>query len=81
MIIRILGSNVTDCDRLAKAAREAVADLTLHATIETVTDPRAITRYGVRSTPALMVDGRLVVSGRVPSAAEIQALLAVAPAS
>ncbi len=51
------------------------------ATIETVTDRREIARYGVRVTPALVVDQRVVVSGRVPTSAELQAMLAVAPAS
>lgn len=81
MIIKVLGRDQESCQVLAAAVRQAVHDLTLHATIEEITDARTIVGFGVRSTPALVVDGKVVVSGRVPTAAEVQALLAVAPAS
>jgi small redox-active disulfide protein 2 len=81
MIIKVLGRDQESCQALATAVRQAVHDLTLHATIEEITDARTIVGFGVRSTPAIVVDGKVVVSGRVPTAAEVQALLAVAPAS
>jgi small redox-active disulfide protein 2 len=81
MIIKVLGRDQESCQALATAVSQAVHDLTLHATIEEITDPRTIVGFGVRSTPALVVDGKVVVSGRLPTAAEVQALLAVAPAS
>ncbi|HEU4511478.1 MAG TPA: thioredoxin family protein [Nocardioidaceae bacterium] len=81
MIIKILGTDTRTNEALERAVRQAVHDLTLHATIETVTDRREIARFGVRSMPALVVAERVVVSGRVPTSAELQALLAVAPAS
>lgn len=81
MIIKVLGRDQESSQALATAVRQAVHDLMLHATIEEVTDPRTIVAFGVRSTPALVVDGKVLVSGRVPTAAEVQALLAVAPAS
>jgi len=81
MIIKVLGRDQESCQALATAVRQAVHDLTLHATIEEITDARTIVAFGVRSTPALVVDGKVLVSGRVPTAAEVQALLAIAPAS
>ena len=81
MIIKVLGRDQESCQALATAVRQAVHDLTLHATIEEITDARTIVGFGVRSTPAIVVDGKVVVSGHVPTAAEVQALLAVAPAS
>lgn len=81
MIIKILGPGCKNYQNLEKAVRQAVDDLALHATVEKVTDYPTIVGYGVMSTPGLVVDERVVLSGRVPSAAEVQALLAVAPAS
>ncbi len=81
MMIEILGTDPGSSQDLEKSVRQAVYDLALHATIETISDRREIARHGVRSTPALVVDGRVVVAGRVPTSAEVQALLAVAPAS
>jgi small redox-active disulfide protein 2 len=80
MIIKVLGPGCKNCINLEKATRQAVGDLGLVATIEKVTDYRTIVGYGVMSTPALVVDEKVVVSGRVPTAAEIQALLAAVPA-
>lgn len=81
MIVTILAPSEQALQALDRAVRQALRDLTLVASIEHVTDPRAIARHGVRNPPAVMVDGRLVLSGRVAGAAELQALLAVAPAS
>lgn len=81
MIIKVLGRDQESSQALATAVRQAIHDLMLHATIEEITDPRAIAGFGVRSTPALVVDDKVLLSGRLPTAAEVQALLAVAPAS
>ena len=75
MIIKVLGPGCNNCKNLEKATREAVANLGLDATIEKVEDYGQIASYGVMSTPALVVDEVVVVSGRVPRASEIQALL------
>ncbi|HSJ20102.1 MAG TPA: thioredoxin family protein [Nocardioidaceae bacterium] len=80
MIVKILGPGCKNCVALERVTRQAVDDLGLVATVGKVTDYREIVGYGVMSTPALVVDGRVVVSGRVPTVAEIQALLATAPA-
>lgn len=75
MIIKILGSGCTNCVNLERVTREAVADLGIEAQIEKVTDYPAIISYGVMSTPGLVVDEKVVLSGRVPTAAKVRELL------
>ena len=75
MLIKILGPGCKNCANLEKATRQAVADLGVQATIEKVTDYAQIASYGVLRTPGLVVDEQLLVSGRVPDAKEIAALL------
>jgi len=80
MIIKVLGPGCSNCKNLERVTREAVDGLGLDATIEKVEDYAAIMGYGVMSTPALVVDEKVVVSGRVPKVAEIRELLAPAAA-
>ena len=75
MIIKVLGPGCTNCVNLERVTRQAVADLGIEATIEKVTDYPTIVGYGVMSTPALVVDEQLVLSGRVPTAAAVRNLL------
>lgn len=75
MLIKVLGPGCANCKRLEERTREAVASLGLDAEIEKVTDYADIAGYGVMKTPGLVVDERLVVSGRVPTTREIAALL------
>ena len=76
MIIKILGPGCTNCVNLERVTRQAVADLGLDAQIEKVTDYAAILGYGVMSTPGLVVDDKVLMSGRVPTAAKVRELLA-----
>ncbi|HEX7535700.1 MAG TPA: thioredoxin family protein [Dermatophilaceae bacterium] len=75
MIIKILGSGCTNCVNLERVTRQAVADLGIDAEFEKVTDYPAIIGYGVMSTPGLVVDEKVVLSGRVPTAAKVRELL------
>ena len=75
MIIKVLGPGCANCKALERATRQAAAELGLDATIEKVTDFATIAGYGVMSTPALVIDERLVLSGRVPTAAQVRDLL------
>jgi small redox-active disulfide protein 2 len=75
MIIKVLGPGCTNCKNLERVTREAVTALGLDATIEKVEDYPTIVGYGVMSTPALVIDEVVVLSGRVPQATEIRALL------
>jgi small redox-active disulfide protein 2 len=76
VIIKVLGSGCANCVNLEKATRAAVADLGLDATIEKITDYTAIVGYGVMSTPALVVDEKVVLSGRVPNTNQVREILA-----
>ena len=75
MIIKVLGPGCANCKNLERVTREAVDALGLDATIEKVEDYAAIMGYGVMSTPALVIDEKVVVSGRVPRPAQVRELL------
>ena len=79
MDIKILGTGCAKCQKLEQLTREVVAALALDATIDKVTDPGEIAAWGVMATPALVLDDRVVAAGRVPSAADLTALLAGTP--
>ena len=76
MEIKILGPGCANCQRLEERTREAVTALNLEAEVEKVTDVAEIASYGIMRTPGLVVDDRVLVSGRVPTTREIQELLA-----
>jgi small redox-active disulfide protein 2 len=74
--IKILGPGCANCTNLEKATREAVAVLGIDATIVKVTDYPTMMGYGVMRTPALVVDEKVVLSGRVPTTTQVRELLA-----
>ena len=80
MIIKVLGPGCTNCKNLERVTRQAIAELGLDATIEKVTDYPTIVGYGVMSTPALVVDEQVLLSGRVPSVGQLRDLLTPAAA-
>jgi small redox-active disulfide protein 2 len=69
--IEVLGPGCDNCRRLEKNAREAIAMAGIEAEVVHVTDPRDIVAHGILSTPGLVIDGRIVSYGRVPSAGDI----------
>jgi len=73
--IQILGTGCANCKRLTANAEAAVKDLGLDATIEKVEDIREIVKFGVMSTPALVVDGQVKIAGQVASPQQIAAVL------
>ncbi|HNX55810.1 MAG TPA: thioredoxin family protein [Prolixibacteraceae bacterium] len=75
MEIKVLGTGCAKCKTLEKLTRDAVAESGVTAEIEKVEDIYKIMSYGVMSTPALVIDKKVVVSGRVPSLAEIKEML------
>ncbi len=75
MDIKILGSGCPNCKKLEERTRQAVKELEVEATIEKVTDYKDIVSFGVMSTPALVVDGKVKLSGRVPTKEEIKKYL------
>jgi len=76
MKFEILGSGCSSCNTLEALTVEVLRELGLaDAEIEHVTDYVDIMRYGVMSTPALVIDGRVVVVGRLPSRAELTTII------
>ena len=79
-IIKVLGPGCRNCVTLDRVTRQAVSDLGLDATVEKVEDYQTILDYGVMTTPALVVDDQVVLSGRVPTPTALRQLLtATAP--
>ncbi|CQR48381.1 hypothetical protein BN1058_02749 [Paraliobacillus sp. PM-2] len=72
MIIKVLGPGCANCKKLQKNVEVAVKELKLDASIEKVTDFKEITKYGVMSTPALVVDDEVKVAGKVAKPDEIK---------
>ena len=75
MDIKILGGGCANCRALEAMAKEAVAGLGITATVEEVTDYAAIASYGVMRTPALVIDGVVFLSGRVPERDEVRRII------
>lgn len=73
--IQILGPGCARCRVLFEHAEQAAKELGLEYEIEKVTDIDAILEFGVMTTPALVVDGKLKLSGRVPSAEQLKLVL------
>lgn len=73
--IQILGTGCPKCTKLAENAEAAAKDLGLDYSIEKVTKLDEIMAFGVMVTPALAVDGKVKVVGKVPSPAQIQRML------
>ena len=69
--IKVLGSGCANCKRLEATARKVVETLAIEAEIEKVTDYAEIMKWPILSTPGLVVNGKLVSAGRIPSEKEI----------
>ena len=75
--VKILGSGCANCKKLEAVAREAASRANLPAEFVKVTDMKDIMAYDLLSTPGLVVNEKLVSSGRIPTVAEVQKLLVV----
>lgn len=75
MNFKVLGTGCSNCKKLELLTKELVTELNIDATVEKVEDIEEIMRTGVMSTPALLADGKVVVSGYVPSRDELINLL------
>lgn len=75
MKIEILGTGCSKCKSLYENVKKAVEEIGIEAEIVKVEDIPSIMKYGVMSTPALVVDGKVLFSGKVASAGEIKGLL------
>jgi len=72
MDIKVLGTGCKRCKALQQDVAQVVAEMKIDATIEKVTDVKAITDYNVFIVPALVVNGKVKVTGRVPGKDEIR---------
>ena len=75
MNIKVLGGGCCKCENLLEAVKEAVAEKGINAEIEYITDMARIMEYGIMSTPALMVNNRVVSMGRVLKAKDVMKYL------
>ncbi len=75
MDIKVLGTGCPKCKALEKATKEAVAETGINASVSKVEDIVEIMNYGVMTTPALVIDGKVVVKGKVPTVEEIKSLI------
>jgi len=73
--IQILGTGCAKCVKLTKAATTAADELGIPYELEKVTDLLKFADFGVMVTPALVVDGKVLVSGKVPKHDELLELL------
>ena len=69
--IKVLGSGCTNCMNLEKLCREVTSENRIDAVIEKVTDLREIMGYGIMSTPGLVMNGKVVSSGKLPTKATL----------
>ncbi len=75
MKIQVVGPGCPRCQLTEQNVFNACAKLDLAADISHVTNPQEIAALGIMHTPAVLVDGKVVVSGKVPSVAELRTLL------
>lgn len=76
MLIQILGTGCPKCQKLEENARQAATELNLEFQIEKVKDLSRIIDFGVMITPALVVDGQVKLTGKVPSVGDLKKILA-----
>ena len=75
MEIKVLGTGCPRCKALEQATRNALAEMDIAANIEKVEDIVKIMEYGILHTPGLVINGKVAMSGRVPSTAEIKEII------
>ena len=75
MKIKVLGTGCPKCKALEKATQNAVADLGIDANIVKEKDIMKIMGYGIMHTPGLVINEKVVFSGRIPSANELRDLI------
>ncbi len=74
-VIKILGTGCAKCQSMTGVVKEVTSENNIEATIEKVEDIMEIMKYNILTTPALVIDDVITIKGRVPSKAEVLALL------
>ena len=75
LIIKVLGSGCANCKRVEQIVHKVVDEMTLQAEIIKVTEYPEIMKYNVMSTPGLVINEKIVSTGRIPTPAEVTAWL------
>jgi small redox-active disulfide protein 2 len=78
MEIKVLGPGCANCKRLYQEAERAVSQSGVAATLTKVEEMEAIASYGILRTPGLVIDGKVVASGRIPLTPEIVSMIEAA---
>lgn len=76
--IIVLGPGCAQCDRLEKLVRQVLNEMGLAAAVDHVTDLKEIAAYGIIGTPALVINGKIVSKGTVPTARKLKEILTTA---
>ena len=78
MEIKVLGPGCAKCQQLERTVKEVVKELGIDVKVEDIKDIKKIMEYPILSTPGLVINGKLVVSGRVPNKAEVTTFITTA---
>jgi small redox-active disulfide protein 2 len=78
MEIKVLGTGCSNCRNLEKNVKKALSELNIEAEVEKVEEISRIISYGIMLTPALVINGKVVLYGRVPSLSELKKIITVA---
>ena len=76
--IKVLGSGCANCHKVEELTKQAVAQLGAQAKVEMVTDMQEIMRYGVMGTPGIVINEKVVSTGRVPALSQITTMITTA---
>ncbi len=78
LTIKVLGSGCANCKRVEQIVHKVVEEMTLQAEVIKVTEYPEIMKYNVMSTPGLVINEKVVSTGRIPTPAEVTAWLSSA---
>ena len=73
--IKVLGSGCANCHKVEELTKQAIAQLGVQAKVEMVTDMQEIMRYGVMGTPGIVINEKVVSTGRVPALSQITTMI------
>ncbi len=76
--VQVLGSGCANCHKVEALAKQALTQLGVEGQVEMVTDMKEIMRMGVMNTPGIVINGKVVSTGRVPALSQITAMLTTA---